>query len=262
MKQARSESKTLRKQELDASSPLSHASVNALADFNRQRQRMLEISGIPTPEPAIIRVGLVEDDAGLRENMVHFLKQAKDIEVVGAFPSAESAIKDLPNLKPDVILMDINLPGMNGIDCVRSIKNRLPKVQVLMVTMYEDGDMIFKALLAGASGYLLKETVSTDILQGVRDVMRGGAPLNSFIARKVVQFFQKRGPTQPSGAAVACLSDREREVLEHLAKGLAYKEIAGQLGISVETVRRHCHNIYEKMHVSSRTEAVVKYLER
>jgi DNA-binding NarL/FixJ family response regulator len=216
---------------------------------------------MPTTEPssqAPIRVSVVEDDPALRENLIHFLRLAADLEFVSEHGSAEAALRELPALKPDVVLMDINLPGMSGIDCVSRLKSRLPAVQVLMVTVYDDGDRVFKALLAGASGYLLKASIASDIVPAVREVVRGGSPLNSFIARKVVQFFQQR-PPQPKDDAG--LTAREREVLELLAKGLTYKEIAARLDISIDTVRRHCHNIYGKMHVASRTEAVVRYLE-
>lgn len=205
----------------------------------------------------MIRVSVVEDDPGLRENLVHFLGKARDIECVSEHGSAEDALRELPAIKPDVVLMDINLPRMNGIECVGKLKNRLPEVQVLMVTVFEDSDRIFKALLAGANGYLLKDSIATDIVKAVREVRKGGAPLNSIIARKVVQFFQQI----PAGSkAETDLTPRELEVIELLAKGLAYKEIADRLEISLDTVRRHCTHIYQKMHVHSRTEAVVKYL--
>lgn len=216
---------------------------------------------MPTPAqtlPKPIRVSVVEDDPALRENLVHFLRLAPDIECVSEHGSAEAALRELPELKPDVVLMDINLPGMSGIDCLRRLKARLPVVQVLMVTMYDDGDRVFKALLAGASGYLLKVSIAAEIVPAVREVMQGGSPLNSFIARKVVKFFQERPPAPKDDAG---LTPREREVLELLAKGLTYKEIAARLIISIDTVRRHCHNIYGKMHVASRTEAVVRFLE-
>lgn len=208
--------------------------------------------------PRPIRVSVVEDDPALRENLRHFLRLAPEVRLVSEHEAGEPALRDLPALAPDVVLMDINLPGMSGIECVRRLKARLPEVQVLMVTVYDDGDRVFKALLAGANGYLLKASIATDIVPAVREVMRGGAPLTSFIARKVVQFFQQRPPEPKEDAG---LTTREREVLECLARGLTYKEIGARLGISLDTVRRHCHHIYGKMHVASRTEAVVRYLE-
>ena len=211
-----------------------------------------------TLAPATVtRVSIVEDDAGIRENLLHFLKQAPDLQCVSDYGNAEDALRELPAVKPDVVLMDINLPRMNGIDCARALKDRLPEVQVLMVTVFEDSDLIFKALLAGANGYLLKDTIATEIVNAVRDVRRGGSPLNSLIARKILQFFTEKPPAQNTETS---LTPREHEVIHLLAKGLAYKEIAARLDISIETVRRHCSNIYVKMHVSSRTEAVVKYL--
>ena len=219
------------------------------------------MTAMPSPEPAAlnpIRVSVVEDDPELRENLAHFLGTAPDIGCVSEHGSAEAALRELPQVKPDVVLMDINLPGMSGIECVRRLRARLPGVQVLMVTVYDDADRVFKALLAGASGYLLKANVATEIVPAVREVMQGGSPLNTLIARKVVQFFQQQPPPPREEAG---LTPREQEVLELLAKGLTYKEIAARLGISIDTIRRHCHNIYGKMHVASRTEAVVKYLE-
>lgn len=209
--------------------------------------------------PGLIRVSVVEDVPGVRENLVHFLNHAEGLRCVSQHGSAEEALCELPGVKPDVVLMDIQLPKLSGIDCVRQLKARLPATQVLMLTVYEDSDRIFKALLAGASGYLLKGTSAEELVAAVRDVSQGGSPLNSLIARKVVQFFHTR---PPSPDAAANLSAREQEVLGLLAKGLPYKQIADALGVNIETIRKHCHHIYEKMHVSSRTEAVVKYLER
>jgi len=210
-------------------------------------------------EPEMIRVSVVEDVPGVRENIVHFLDEAEGIECVSQHGSAEEALRDLPGVRPDVVVMDIQLPEMSGIDCVRRLKALLPGTQVLMLTVYEDSDRIFKALLAGASGYLLKSVSSEELIAAVRDIKIGGSPLNSLIARKVVQFFQTRPPAADPGAQ---LSSREEEVLVLLAKGLLYKQIAETLGVTMDTIRKHCHHIYEKMHVSSRTEAVVRYLER
>ncbi len=206
-----------------------------------------------------VRVCVVEDDHVVREQLVHQLSRAAGFSCVGNYRSAEAALEEVPRLKPDVVLMDINLPRMSGIDCVRQLKGLLPGTQYIMLTVYEDADVIFKSLLAGAVGYLLKgRTASGErVLEAVRDAARGGSPLNSVIARKIVQYFHRQ-PTRAGSEHP--ISAREREVLELLSKGLPYKEIADLLGVNIETVRKHCHNIYEKLQVSSRTEAVVKFL--
>jgi len=208
-----------------------------------------------------VRVSVVDDDAVVREQLAHQLERGADFAFVSSHCSAESALEEIPRHKPDVVLMDINLPKMSGIDCVRLLKEQLPHTHFVMLTVYEDADVIFKSLLAGAVGYLLKgrSVSSTQVLAAVRDATRGGSPLNSLIARKIVQHFHH----QPDWAGMENpLSAREREVLEMLSQALMYKEIADQLGVNIETVRKHCHNIYEKLRVSSRTEAVVKYLGR
>lgn len=208
-----------------------------------------------------LRVSVVEDDNVVREQLVHQLNRAHGFTCVSNHRSAEAALEEIPRHQPDVVLMDINLPKMSGIDCVRQLKGRLPHTQYVMLTVYEDADVIFKSLLAGAVGYLLKGRTGSgaQVLEAVRDAASGGSPLNSLIARKIVQHFHhqpaRAGTEQP-------LSAREREVLELLSKGLPYKEIADMLSVNIETVRKHCHNIYEKLQVSSRTEAVVKYLGR
>jgi DNA-binding NarL/FixJ family response regulator len=208
-----------------------------------------------------IRVSVVEDDSVVREQLVHQLQRAHGFTCVSSHRSAEAALEELPRHKPDVVLMDINLPRMSGIDCVRQLKGLLPQTQYVMLTVYEDADVIFKSLLAGAVGYLLKGRTGSgaQVLEAVRDAARGGSPLNSLIARKIVQYFHRQpshsGTEQP-------LSARESEVLELLSRGLPYKEIADLLSVNIETVRKHCHNIYEKLQVSSRTEAVVKFLGR
>jgi DNA-binding NarL/FixJ family response regulator len=207
----------------------------------------------------VVRVCVVEDDSLVREQLVHQLQRAPGFTCIGSFRSAEAALEEVPRLNPDVVLMDINLPKMSGIDCVRHLKGQLPATHYVMLTVYEDADAIFKSLLAGAVGYLLKgRSGSGDrVLEAVRDAALGGSPLNSLIARKIVQHFHH----QPSRSGTEHpLSIREREVLELLSKGLPYKEIADMLGVNIETVRKHCHNIYEKLQVSSRTEAVVKFL--
>jgi DNA-binding NarL/FixJ family response regulator len=207
----------------------------------------------------VIRVCVVEDDPVVREQLVHLLTRCPGFACVSSHRSAEAALEEIPRHKPDVVLMDINLPKMSGIDCVRQLKGQLPGTQYIMLTVYEDADVIFKSLLAGAVGYLLKGRTGSgpQVLEALRDAARGGSPLNSLIARKIVQHFHH----QPSrGDVEHPISTREREVLELLSKGLPYKEIADMLGVNIETVRKHCHNIYEKLQVSSRTEAVVKFL--
>ncbi|HEX4122773.1 MAG TPA: response regulator transcription factor [Verrucomicrobiae bacterium] len=219
-------------------------------------------SNAPLPRPArLVRVSVVEDDNIVREQLVHQLEQTPGFILASSHRSAEDALERIPAAKPDVVLMDINLPKMSGIDCVRRLKGQLPNIHFIMLTVYEDADAIFKSLLAGAVGYLLKgrSGSGTQVLAAVRDASTGGSPLNSLIARKIVQHFHHQ-PTH-SGAEHP-LSAREMEVLELLSKGLPYKEIADMLGVSIETIRKHCHNIYEKLQVSSRTEAVVKFLGR
>src|SRR5258705_5785309 len=211
------------------------------------------------PPARAVRVSVVEDDNVVREQLVHQLERAHGFTCVSNHRSAESALEEIPRHKPDVVLMDINLPKMSGIDCVRQLKGLLPSTNYVMLTVYEDADLIFKSLLAGAVGYLLKGRTGSgsQVLEAVQDAARGGSPLDSLIARKIVQYFHHQ-PSRPG--AEQPLSAREREVLELLSKGLPYKEIADMLGVNIDTVRKHCHNIYEKLQVSSRTEAVVKFL--
>ena len=218
-----------------------------------------ETSANPSGES--IRVSIVEDDNLVREHLVHLLNRAFGFKCVSNHRSAEAALEEIPRHSPQVVLMDINLPKMSGIDCVWQLKGRLPKTQFVMLTVYEDADVIFKSLLAGAVGYLLKGRTGSGalVLDAVRDAAHGGSPLNSLIARKIVQYFHHLpAPTAPEQP----LSVREREVLDLLSKGLPYKEIADLLNVNIETVRKHCHHIYEKLQVSSRTEAVVKYLSK
>ncbi len=219
-------------------------------------------SAVPEPPPArILRVSVVEDDPVVREQLVHQLEQAAGFACVSSHRTAEEALAEIPRHRPDVVLMDINLPRMSGIDCVRQLKGRLLATQFVMLTVYEDADVIFKSLLAGAVGYQLKGRTGSGspVLEAVRDAANGGSPLNSLIARKIVQHFHHQ-PARPG--VEQPLSVREREVLELLSKGLPYKEIADMLGVNIETVRKHCHNIYEKLQVGSRTAAVVKFLGR
>ena len=201
-------------------------------------------------------VAVVEDDQGLRDQIVEILNAAPDIKCVGAFASGEEGLKGIPMRSPDVVLMDIRLPGISGIQCVTELKRLKPSIQIIMVTVYEDTERIFKALKAGASGYLVKSSPPSQLLDSVRDVFAGGAPMSSHIARKVVQHFHLLGPAPQNAQS---LSPREQQVLELLASGLIYKEIADQLNIGVETVRTYVKNICQKMHVHNRVEAVARH---
>ena len=216
---------------------------------------------LDAPSVGLVRISVVEDDSLVREQIIHQLNRTAGFTIVSNHCSAEDALEQVPRVRPDVVLMDINLPKMSGIDCVRRLKGELPGTHFIMLTVYEDADAIFKSLLAGAVGYLLKgrSASGAQVIDAVRDATRGGSPLNSLIARKIVQYFHHE---QVDAEAEHQLSQREREVLELLSKGLLYKEIADVLGVNIETIRKHCHNIYEKLQVSSRTEAVVKYLAR
>jgi DNA-binding NarL/FixJ family response regulator len=206
-----------------------------------------------------ITVSIVEDNDQLRGTLARVISRAEGFECLGQHPSAEAALEALPKEKPNVVLMDINLPGMNGVECVRQLKPMLPDTQVLMLTVYEDTENIFNALAAGASGYLLKRTTSKELLEAIRDVQRGGSPMTTHIARKVVlSFLRPPGSSQPTED----LSPREKEVLDCLAQGFLYKEIADKLGISYETVHTYIRRIYEKLQVRTRTEAVAKFLRR
>jgi len=206
-----------------------------------------------------ISVSIVEDNDKLRGTLARVLNRAEGFSCASQYPSAEDALKDLPQIRPDVVLMDINLPGMNGVECVRQLKMMLPEVQVMMLTVYEDTENIFNALAAGASGYLLKRTSSKELLEAIHDVRRGGSPMTMHIARKVVQSFQR---SAASAQATETLSEREQQVLDLLSQGLIYKEIADKLGISYETVHTYIRRIYEKLQVRTRTEAVAKFLRR
>ncbi len=206
-----------------------------------------------------IRVAIVEDNRGTRESLAELLGRAPALRCVGSHPNGEEALRQIPSEEPDVVLMDINLPGMSGIECVAQLRERLPKTQVLMLTTYEESDLIFDSLRSGAKGYLLKNMPPAEIVQAVEQVHSGGAPMSMQIARRVVDHFQQI--KQPS-SEMEQLTRREHEILALLAKGFLYKEIADQLGITLSTVRAHLHTVYEKLHVQSRTEAVVKFLGR
>jgi DNA-binding NarL/FixJ family response regulator len=206
-----------------------------------------------------IKVSLVEDDEGIRSSLATLIRRAPGLQVIGEFGDATSAIKQIPQQTPDVVLMDINLPDMKGFDCVRQLKSSCPQVQFLMLTVYEDSDSLFNSLRAGASGYLLKRTAPLRLIEAIRDVHAGGAPMSPQLARRVVQHFSQ--PTEEN-SELKKLTPGEREFLEQLAGGYAYKEIADRMKISVDTVRSYVRTVYEKLHVHSRTEAVVKYLKR
>jgi DNA-binding NarL/FixJ family response regulator len=204
-------------------------------------------------------IALVEDDEPLRETLAEIITGAPGWELVASYPSAEAALVGMTKECPEVVLMDIQLSGMSGIECVAKLKEMHANVQVLMVTVYDNNDRIFDALAAGASGYLLKRDAPAKLAECLEDLLQGGSPMSSAIARKVVQHFQKAPPAKNEDHN---LTPREKQILELLVKGGLYKEIAWDLGIGVETVRTHLHNIYAKLHVRTRTEAVVKYLGR
>jgi DNA-binding NarL/FixJ family response regulator len=206
-----------------------------------------------------INVSIVEDDSRIRESLAILIDGSDDIRCVSTHPTGEEALSQLVIKKPDVVLMDINLPKMTGIECVRKLKVLMPKLQILMLTMYEDDDLVFQSLMAGASGYLVKRSSPAQILEAIKEVHSGASPMSGKIARTVVEYFQKMEAASPMQEH---LSKREHEILELLAKGYRYKEIADALSISFETVRSHLRNIYDKLHVHSRTEAVVKYLRK
>jgi DNA-binding NarL/FixJ family response regulator len=201
-----------------------------------------------------LKVAIVEDDRQLRTDFARLIDAAGDLTCVGAYPSGEEALAGLPVNTPDAVLMDINLPGMNGIECTRHLRAVLPHVHVVMLTTFDDTDRVFASLKAGATGYVLKRARPDEIVGAVRDVCGGGAPMSSAIAREVVQYFRQHQPAPE----VSTLTDRERAVLNALSEGQQYKEIADNLGISINTVRQYIKSIYEKLHVNTRGEAVRK----
>jgi DNA-binding NarL/FixJ family response regulator len=205
-----------------------------------------------------IKVAIVDDDDGVRTKLAHAVARFEGCACVGQFPSGEEALSSLPASAPDVVLMDINLPGMDGIECVRHLKKAHPAIEFIMLTVYEDTESVFNALAAGASGYLLKLATRPELLEAIQRVHSGGSPMTSHIARKVVQSFRRSAPIE---GETARLSPREQQVLEYLSKGFLYKEISDSLGISYDTVHNHIRHIYEKLRVRSRTQAVTKYLD-
>ena len=206
----------------------------------------------------MITFSIIEDQPEVRDSIVACLGQVPGLRCVGAYATGEDGLRNIPRENPDVVLMDINLPGMNGIQCVARLKKRLPDLQVLMLTTYEEGDLIFDSLRAGASGYILKNIPQEEMVLAVQQVHAGGAPMSLQIARKVINHFHQTKPA----TAVDQLSTRELEILRLLAKGHRYKEIADELSINIGTVRTHISNVFEKLHVHSRTEAAMKLVER
>ncbi len=212
-----------------------------------------------------IQVALVEDDDGVRANLAAMINSAPGFRCQATYPDGAAALQGIPGNCPDVVLMDINMPGMLGTDCVRRLKVLVPRLPVLMLTVYDDNEQIFKSLMAGATGYLLKRTSREKLLEAIEECTSGGAPMSRQIARRVVQFFHQmdqNGTVAKPPPQLEGLTEREEQVLALLAKGHSYKEIADLLNISFETVRTHVRSIYDKLHVHSRTEATLKYLGR
>jgi DNA-binding NarL/FixJ family response regulator len=207
-----------------------------------------------------ITVSIVEDSEQVRSTLTKLIDRAEGFQCLSQYANAEAALEGLPKDRPDVIIMDINLPGMNGVECVRQLKQKWPEAQVMMLTAYEDTENIFNALAAGASGYMLKRTPREELLAAIQEVQRGGSPMTTHIARKVVQSFQKPAAAPPP--VESNLSEREQQVLDCLSQGFLYKEIAEKLGISYETVHTYIRRIYEKLQVRTRTEAVAKFLKK
>ena len=207
----------------------------------------------------LIRVSIVEDTDDIREALRVLINGSQGFECLHVFPDAEAALEYMPGKEIDVVLMDINLPGLNGIECMVQLKDKMPQAQFMMCTVYDDDDNIFSALESGAAGYMLKRTSPAQILEAIRDLHEGGSPMSSEIARRVVDAMQrKKKPSEHTDA----LTDREKEILDFLSRGFLYKEIASELFISKETVKKHIHNIYDKLQVQTRTEALNKAFQR
>lgn len=217
-------------------------------------------AGEKAGEPSrIISVAVVEDDAGIRESLAAFLADAKGVRCAAIYPDGEQALRELKLQMPDVVLMDINLPGISGIEATRELKRAHPDARILMLTVYEDNKALFDSLKAGACGYLLKRTAPKKIVEAIRDAREGGMPLAPHMAAKVAAYFQQQDQTS---SALDTLTQREGEALALLAEGFLYKEIAGKMGVSYLTVQQYAKHIYEKLHVHSRTEAVLKFLKK
>lgn len=216
---------------------------------------MQQILGQSTNKASMpIKVAIVEDDAQIREGLAFLISNSGGLKCVGKYQNAETALERIPAQNPDVVLMDVQLPGMSGIECIGRLKAKMPALQIMMLTVFDDPDRIFRSLKAGASGYLVKKTPPAQLVEAIRDLHRGGSPMSGQIARRVVEVFQ-----QPV-VGTEKLTGREREILNFLMRGFLYKEIALETGISVETVRTHIRNIYQKLHVRTRTEAILKTL--
>jgi len=210
-----------------------------------------------------IKIVFVEDHEQFRSKLVELAGESKALELLGTFKDGPSAIKGIPALKPDVVVMDIQLPGVDGVECVRQLKAEMPHLNFLMLTAYEDSDRLFESLKVGAGGYLLKRTTSKKLIEAIQELNEGGSPMTPHIARRVVQFFSNAPkPPKDAGNELDQLTPGQKKFLEELAQGYAYKEIADHLGISVHGVRNYIRKIYEKLHVHSKVEAVNKYLGR
>ncbi|WP_028787660.1 response regulator [Terrimonas ferruginea] len=210
-----------------------------------------------------IKVCIVDDNSQLRSTLQEIISMSEDYRCVGTMATAEQAIREIPDINPDVVLMDINLGTVeSGIDCVRALKPQMPATNFMMCTVYEEDEKIFEALRAGASGYILKKTTPSILLHAIRELYEGGAPMSSQIARKVVAAFSQQNAQRENDQEISKLTNREKEILEWLSKGLTYKEIAANLFLSPETIRKHVYHIYEKLHVTNRVEAVNKFFGR
>ena len=207
-----------------------------------------------------IKIAIVEDHEEFRSKLTELLGEAPELNLLGAFKDGPAALKGIPPLKPDVVVMDIQLPGVDGVECVRELKAAMPATNFLMLTAYEDSDRLFESLKAGAGGYLLKRTSWVRLLQAIQELHAGGSPMTPQIARRVVQFFS--GPAKSSPSGMDDLTAGQKKFLEELAQGYSYKEIADHLGITVHGVRNYIRKIYEKLHVHSKVEAINKYLGR
>jgi DNA-binding NarL/FixJ family response regulator len=206
-----------------------------------------------------IKVSIVEDHAGTRMNLLKVLQNASELNCLHGYPDGETALREIPKNIPDVVLMDLRLPGMSGVECVVKLKEKLPQVNVLMLTTYEESDLIFESLRAGAIGYLLKNMPPAELINAIVQTRAGGSPLSMRIARKIVGYFLEVKKPVPE---TETLTKREQEILSLLAKGFLYKEIADQLNISINTVRVHLQNVYEKLHVHSRSQAIMRFLDK